>query len=195
MARPAFTGTAVERINIARLDDAESMTRGLRVTIRMKPHPLRTMWLFAGILLSGSLSWVVIGGTLGQEGAAGSMLGALSVLSVAALPILGVAFLAWRVFWTALGRETILVRRHGLSVRQSLGPLAFTRKYAAAQGRPCAGARRTGREPFWELLCIESGRGSVVFCHEDHMVRIARDLDKAEGVYLITAVRILMQTC
>ena len=183
----------MERINIVRMDDAESMTRGLRVTIRGRARPLRLAGLIAGILASAAVAGVLIQGSLGDDGA-DSMLGALSAFSVAALPVLAGGAMGWRVFWSIAGRETLLVRRHGLSVRHSLGPLAFTRTYSTSPGRPCAGARGAARTPFWELLCIESGRGCVVFCHEDRMVRIARDLDKAEGVYLITAIRILMQT-
>ena len=177
---------------MSRTDDAESMTRGLRITIRMRPRPLRATGLGTGILLSGGLAWMLLDASLGVDGVTGSLLGAVSAFSVAALPVLAMGVMAWRLLWSAAGRETILVRRHGVSVRQSIGPLSFARSYSAAPGRRCAGA---DRKPFWERLCIESGRGSVVFCHEDHMVRIARDLDKAEGVYLITAVRILMQTC
>ncbi len=179
---------------MTRTDDAESMTRGLRITIRMRARPLRATGLGTGILLSGALAWVLLDGSLGEDGVTGSLLGAVSAFSVAALPVLAMAVMAWRLLWSAAGRETILVRRHGVSVRQSLGPLSFARSYSAAPGRKCGGGRPPDRKPFWERLCIESGRGSVVFCHEDHMVRIARDLDKAEGVYLVTAVRILMQT-
>jgi len=178
---------------MSRTDDAESMTRGLRITIRMRARPLRAAGLGAGILLSGGLAWALLDGSLGGDGATASLLGAVSAFSVAALPVLAMAVMAWQLVWGAAGRETILVRRHGVSVRQSLGPLSFGRSYWAAPGRKCLGSRASDRKPFWERLCIESGRGSVVFCHEGHMVRIARDLDKAEGVYLVTAVRILMQ--
>jgi hypothetical protein len=183
----------VERINLCRTDDAESMTRGLRITIRMRVRPLRTAGQAAGILLSGGLAWGLLEGSLGEDGSTGSLLGAVSAFSVAALPLLVVAFLGWRLLWGTAGRETILLRRHGVFVRQAIGPFAFARSYSARSGRGCGASRRSGRTPFWELLCIESGRGSVVFCHEDRMVRIARDLDKAEGVYLVTAIRVLMQ--
>jgi len=178
---------------MTRADDAETMTRGLRITIRMRSRPLLAAGLGTGILLCGGLSWVLLDGSLGEDGVTDSLLGAMSAFSVAALPVLAMAVMAWRLLWSAAGRETILVRRQGVSVRQSIGPLSIARSYSAGPGRKCAGTRSAERKPFWEQLCIESGRGSVVFCHHGQMVRIARDLDKAEGVYLVTAIRILMQ--
>jgi hypothetical protein len=176
-----------------RTDDAESMTRGLRITIRMRARPLRASALGTGILGSGGLAWVLLDGSLGADGATASLLSAVSAFSVAALPILAMAVMVWRLLWSTAGREIILVRRYGVSVRQSIGPLSYARTYSTRPGRNCSGSPSPDRKPFWDRLCIESGRGSVVFCHEDRMVRIARDLDKAEGVYLVTAVRILMQ--
>jgi hypothetical protein len=43
------------------------------------------------------------------------------------------------------------------------------------------------------LLCLETERECVVLRHQQRHVRLARNLDKAEGVYLLTAIRIWMQ--
>ena len=45
----------------------------------------------------------------------------------------------------------------------------------------------------WKLMCLESERESILLRHRERYVRLARDLDKAEGAYLLTAIRLWMQ--
>jgi hypothetical protein len=187
----------MHRISLKRVDDVETMSRALRVTIRTRLSALHAAGLSVGVLGAAGLAWGLVDGPAGSEGAFESLLGALSAFSVAALPLAAAAFLAVKLVWGVAGRETLVLDRHGLWVRQSVGPLGLSKTYPSAGARLCDGMgdpRADDTRPFWEFLCIESGRGSVVFCHENRTIRIARDLDKAEGVYLVTAIRILMQS-
>src|SRR5436190_6276735 len=96
----------MERIRLSRMDDAERMIRGLRITIRMKPRGLHVTALLAGLLLSGLLTLLLLPETLAVQ-ADMSVVGILGILTFLVLP--GAAMLGTLV-WTMFGRETLLLR-------------------------------------------------------------------------------------
>jgi hypothetical protein len=107
---------------------------------------------------------------------------------------IGIA-LGARLAWSLFGRETFDISPLALSVRRSVGPVALRRTYRFADFEdsriiPLPG---TAGLPPWKMMCLETERESIVLRHRERCVRLARDLDKAEGAYLLTAIRLWMQ--
>jgi hypothetical protein len=184
----------MERIRIDREQDAEGMATPLRITIRMRPRPLATMGLLIGILFCAMPVGMLLRQRSGFEESSGSGIAQVAVL-IFLLP--GLAMLC-RLVWTLIGRETLFVHPRALAVRRSIGPIGLERTYFCGG---CPGRNDTTFRPSpyrkkaasWELLCLETERECVVLRHRERYVRLARGLDKAEGVYLLTAIRIWMQ--
>jgi hypothetical protein len=184
----------MERIRIDREEDADGMATPLRITIRMRPRPLATLGLLIGILFCALLIAALLRQRSGFEESSESGIALVAVL-IFLLP--GLAMLG-RLVWTLIGRETLLVHPRALAVRRSIGPIGVERTYLCGG---CPGRRDTTIRPdcqrskraSWELLCLETDRECVVLRHRERYVRLARGLDKAEGVYLLTAIRIWMQ--
>jgi hypothetical protein len=180
----------MERIRIDREDDADGMATPLRITIRMRPRPVGTLALLIGILFCALAVWAL----LRFEEASEPGIVRVGVL-MALFPGLG---MFGRLVWTLMGRETLLVHPRALAVRRSIGPIGVERTYPCGS---CPGRKDTWilssryrpKGASWELLCIETERECVVLRHQERHVRLARNLDKAEGVYLLTAIRIWMQ--
>lgn len=169
------------------------MATPLRITIRMRARPVATLGLLLGILFCSLVAWLLLRRDSGFDEASES--GTLLAVLIALLP--GLAMLG-RLIWTLLGRETLLVHPRALAVRRSIGPIGVERTYlcGACPGRNDTTVRpgRHGKKAAsWELLCLETERECVVLRHRERHVRLARSLDKAEGVYLLTAIRIWMQ--
>lgn len=183
----------MDRIQLTCSEDAETICRRIEVVIRARSRPLRTAALVLGAAGSLLVSGLVLWGTWGGEPPSAAALA--SVLLTLAIPLTGSGILLWTLLRDALGRETLFIDQGGIAIRQSVGPLQLTHRYSAStrSEQECGPLHPRADKPFWERLCIESGRGCVVFCHQGRLVRLARDLDKAEGVYLITAIRVLMQ--
>jgi hypothetical protein len=115
---------------------------------------------------------------------------------VGLLVFAGVGFtLIARLAWILIGRETFEISPLALSVRRSIGPVAMRRTYRFADLDDARIIPRPGTAglPPWKLMCLETERESIVLRHRERYVRLARDLDKAEGAYLLTAIRLWMQ--
>jgi hypothetical protein len=184
----------MERIRIDREDESDGLANPLRITIRMKPRPLGTIGLLSGILFCALVVWTILRQESGVEESSESGIVSITLL-VFLLP--GLVML-WRLAWTLVGRETLLVHPRALAVRRSIGPIGVERTYPCGlcPARKGSTVRPGGRRPklaSWELLCLETERECVVLRHRERHVRLARNLDKAEGVYLLTAIRIWMQ--
>ncbi|HLY10290.1 MAG TPA: hypothetical protein VKW04_13365 [Planctomycetota bacterium] len=183
----------MELITCSRADDPERMTRELRIRIRTRRRPVVIGLLVAGILVLGVFSWAL--GGIGWKGGGPVEMVCGALLFTGGLGLL----LAGRLVWILFGCETVVLRDHGLQVRRSVGPWGIEEEYGRGDRRSAEVStatlrcrRRRGR-PLWELLCLQSERRGLLVCTEDRQIPIARTLDRAEGAYLITAVRMLMQ--
>jgi hypothetical protein len=177
----------MERITVSRGSPSDSLPAPLCITIRVKPRTARVLVLAAGIGICtlGAVridllfippdpsTWQSVG------------LGALAGLG---------ALLAGRLAWILGGRETFQISPLALSVRRSVGPFALRRTYRFADlGDACIIPRSgTLGLPPWQLMCLETEQEAIVLRHRERYVRLARDLDKAEGAYLLSAIRIWM---
>jgi hypothetical protein len=184
----------MDRITIDRENEADGNATPLRITIRMKPRPLGTVGLLSGILFCALVVWSLLRSWSGVEEADES---GIEPVATMIFLVPGVAML-WRLIWTLIGRETLLVHPRELAVRRSIGPIGVERTYSCVScpGRKGSAVRTGPHRPkaaSWELLCLETERECVVLRHRERHVRLARNLDKAEGVYLLTAIRIWMQ--
>ena len=172
----------MERITLTRTATSEAAPASLRITIRVKSRPWRV-----GLLAGALLLWVY-GATalLGRPGA--------EDLRLPAFVVVGLALLA-RLAWVLIGRETFEISPLALSVRRSIGPVAMRRTYRFADLEDARIIPRPGTAglPPWKMMCLETERESIVLRHRERYVRLARDLDKAEGAYLLTAIRLWMQ--
>jgi hypothetical protein len=183
----------MERITLSRAATSETDPAGLRITIRVRTRPLRAALLSAAIALwlAGATAMIatVASGALPRPGR--SALENLSLLVFAGIGIGLAGHLAWMLF----GRETYMISPLALRVRRSIGPLAVGRTYRFAdmQDARIIPRRGTAGLPPWKLMCLETERESIVLRHRERYVRLARDLDKAEGAYLLTAIRLWMQ--
>ncbi len=174
----------MERITLTRAATSEAAPASLRIMIRVKPRPLRVALLSLGIVLWGCGAASVFFFPLA------ALLDA-TVLAYAAIGILLAGHLSWILF----GRETYEISPRALCVRRSIGPFAVRRTYRFADmqdARLIPGRVGDGVPP-WKLMCLETERESIVLRHRERYVRLARDLDKAEGAYLLTAIRLWMQ--
>lgn len=184
----------MERIRLCRVDDVERMVRGLRITIRMKARGPQTTGLCAGLVLAGMLTIVLLPETLPLE----NDLSLLAVLGIGIFVVLPAMAMVAQLIWSLYGRETLFLRGPLLCISRSIGPLSVRQTYSCLdrQERPDApeqAAPPRQKPSFWELLCLERDRGCMGFCQGDRIIQVGRNLDKAETVYLITAIRILMQ--
>lgn len=183
----------MERITLTRAAISESTPASLRIIIRVKTRPLRVALLVGALLL-----WALVAAKVGlpQLDATPPQRASRSLMEdigLGAFSSLGLVLLA-RLAWVLAGRETYVISPIALCVRRSIGPVAFRRTYRFADVQdsrvvPCGG----GPVPPWKLMCLETERETIVLRHRERYVRLARDLDKAEGAYLLTAIRLWMQ--
>jgi hypothetical protein len=184
----------MERITLTRTATSEAAPSSLRITIRVKPRPVRVALLSLGIVLWGFGAASVFFFPAADAAASRSPLDALleaGVLAFVAVGVLLMGHLAWILF----GRETYEISPRALCVRRSIGPFAMRRTYRFADmqdARIIPGKSAAGVPP-WKLMCLETERETIVLRHRERYVRLARDLDKAEGAYLLTAIRLWMQ--
>ena len=181
------------RITLTRTTTTEAAPASLRITIRVKHRPLRVALLSLGIALwgCGAASVLFFPGADAAGRPPLAFLLDASVLAYGAIGLLLMAHLAWLLF----GREAYEISPRALRVRRSIGPFGVRRTYRFADmqdarlipGRDAAGV------PPWKLMCLETERETIVLRHRERYVRLARDLDKAEGAYLLTAIRLWMQ--
>ena len=185
----------MERITLTRGAVTEAAPSSLRITIRVKTRPVRVALLAAGLLLWGyglaALVLPILQGTPVPATGERSGAGEATLLAFAGL---GLA-LAARLAWILIGRETFEISPLALSVRRSIGPVAMRRTYRFADLEDARIIPRPGTAglPPWKMMCLETERESIVLRHRERYVRLARDLDKAEGAYLLTAIRLWMQ--
>lgn len=186
----------MERITLTRAATSEAAPACLRITIRVKTRPVRVVLLSAAIALwiGGAVSIAVPHLDGAPAPAPHAALSALEDVSLLAFTGIGVALIG-HLAWIVFGRETYMISPLALSVRRSIGPLAVRRTYRFAdmQDARIIPRRGTAGLPPWKLMCLETERESIVLRHRDRYVRLARDLDKAEGAYLLTAIRLWMQ--
>jgi hypothetical protein len=182
----------MERITLSRAAPSEAVPSSLRITIRVKTRPLRVALLASAIALwIGVAASLALGASPPRPRAALSALEDVSLLAFSAIG----AGLACHLAWLLFGRETYTISPLALSVRRSIGPFAVRRTYRFAdmQDARIIPRRGTAGLPPWKLMCLETERESIVLRHRERYVRLARDLDKAEGAYLLTAIRLWMQ--
>jgi hypothetical protein len=187
----------MDRITLTRSPTTEAAPASLHITIRVKTRPLRLALLVAAILLWGYAAAALLLPSLtapGESGAKPLSLSALADLRLLAVTGIGLV-LAARLAWILFGRETFEISPLALSVRRSIGPVALRRTYRFADLEdariiPLPG---TAGLPPWKMMCLETEREAIVLRHRERYVRLARDLDKAEGAYLLTAIRLWMQ--
>jgi hypothetical protein len=179
----------MERITLTRTATSEAAPASLRIMIRVKPRPLRVALLSLGIVLWGCGAVSVF--FFPSADAAAPLLLDASVPAYAAIGLLLMGHLAWILF----GRETYEISPRALCVRRSIGPVGWRRtfRFADMQDARILPGRDAGGVPPWKLMCLETERESIVLRHRERYVRLARDLDKAEGAYLLTAIRLWMQ--
>jgi len=187
----------MERITLTRTATSEAAPTCLRIIIRVKTRPVRVAILLAVLLLWGyGAAGLLFPTLLPSERDVSQRLERSSVegLGLLAFAAVGVALIA-RLAWILGGRETFLISPLALSVRRSIGPVAMRRTYRFADLEDARIIPRPGTAglPPWKLMCLETERESIVLRHRERYVRLARDLDKAEGAYLLTAIRLWMQ--
>jgi hypothetical protein len=179
----------MERITLTRGATTEATPSSLRITIRVKTRPLRTILLASVLLLWGvGAAFLAFSQMPSEEGAGAEEFG-LVVFGIVGLALAG------RLAWILIGRETFEISPLALSVRRSIGPVAMRRTYRFADLEDARIIPRPGTAglPPWKMMCLETERESIVLRHRERYVRLARDLDKAEGAYLLTAIRLWMQ--
>jgi len=181
----------MERITLTRGATTEATPSSLRITIRVKTRPLRLVLLASSLLLWVlGAAWLVVSHWRPLDnGGAGAQNFGLVVFGVVGLGLAG------RLAWILIGRETFEISPLALSVRRSIGPVAMRRTYRFADLEDARIIPRPGTAglPPWKMMCLETERESIVLRHRERYVRLARDLDKAEGAYLLTAIRLWMQ--
>lgn len=178
----------MERITLTRTATSEAAPSSLRITIRVKTRPVRVALLSLGIVLWGCGA---VGVILPQAGAPFSPLESVGLVIFSGIGIVLAGHLAWILF----GRETYEISPLSLCVKRSIGPISVRRTYRFADMQDARIIPRRGTEglPPWKMMCLETQRESIVLRHRERCVRLARDLDKAEGAYLLTAIRLWMQ--
>jgi len=183
----------MERITLTRTATSEAAPASLRITIRVKPRPLRVALLSLGVVLWG-FGAVRVFFFPDVDAAARSPLALLLDASVLAYAAIGVLLMG-HLLWILFGRETYEISPRALCVRRSVGPVGVRRtfRFADMQDARILPGRDAGGVPPWKLMCLETERESIVLRHRERYVRLARDLDKAEGAYLLTAIRLWMQ--
>jgi hypothetical protein len=187
----------MERITLTRAATSQALPASLRITIRVKTRPIRVALLAAAIALwiCGAVTLALPffkGGAL--EPPSRTAFSALEDVSLLAFSGIGVA-LVGHLAWILFGRETYMISPLALCVRRSIGPFGVRRTYRFADllDARIIPRRGTAGLPPWKLMCLETERESIVLRHRERYVRLARDLDKAEGAYLLTAIRLWMQ--
>ena len=183
----------MERITLTRTPTSEATSASLRITIRVKTRPVRVAILAVALLLWGYGAARVALPYIRSVGEASEQRAPLEHLGLLVFAAIGL-ILAGRLAWIVMGRETFEITPFAVFVRRSIGRLAMRRAYRFAEVEDLP---RTGTEglPPWKLMCLETERESIVLRHRERYVRLARDLDKAEGAYLLTAIRLWMQDC
>ena len=187
---------SMERITLTRTAISEAAPASLRITIRVKTRPIRVAML-AGVIALWALGAVqgvraFIGGPPPE--ASRIALSTLEAIGLLAFFAIGLG-LAGRLAWILVGRETYVISPVAVCVRRSIGPVAWKRTYRFADVQDARVVHRPLHEglPPWKRMCLETERESIVLRHRERYVRLARDLDKAEGAYLLTAIRLWMQ--
>ena len=187
----------MERITLTRTATTEAAPASLRIIIRVKTRPVRVAILVAALLLWGyGASGLVLPLVRSSAGDLADRLEQSSVRDLSLLAFAGVGLgLILRLAWILFGRETFEINPLALSVRRSIGPVSMRRTYRFADLEDARIIPRPGTAglPPWKQMCLETERESIVLRHRERYVRLARDLDKAEGAYLLTAIRLWMQ--
>jgi hypothetical protein len=184
------------RITLTRTAVSEAAPASLRITIRVKTRTIRVA-LLAGAIAFWTLGAIQGGRALFDQPPAKSSplaLSSLEAIGLLAFCAIGLG-LAARLAWILVGRETYVISPVAVCVRRSIGPVAWKHTYRFADVQDARVVHRpapTGLPP-WKLMCLETERESIVLRHRERYVRLARDLDKAEGAYLLTAIRLWMQ--
>jgi len=186
----------MERITLSRAAISEAAPASLRITIRVKTRPLRVAFL-AGAIVFWTLGAVQGGRAWLDEASPGTSRIALSTLEgLGLLAFSAVGFgLVARLAWLLVGRETYVISPVAVCVRRVIGPVSWKHTYRFADVQDARVVHRPAPMglPPWKLMCLETERESIVLRHRERYVRLARDLDKAEGAYLLTAIRLWMQ--
>lgn len=186
----------MERITLTRTAISEAAPASLRITIRVKTRPIRIA-LLAGAIAFWGLGAVQGGRPWIDEPAAGAERLAFSTLEgIGLIAFSAIGFgLIVRLAWLLAGRETYVISPVAVSVRRAIGPVAWKHTYRFADVQDARVVHRPAPAglPPWKLMCLETERESIVLRHRERYVRLARDLDKAEGAYLLTAIRLWMQ--
>jgi hypothetical protein len=179
----------MERITVSREAESDTVPTTLHVTIRNRVRRLRLFLLIAALVVCAGSAVALL---LGRHGLFSGELAAERIAGVA-LVVLGL-LLAAKLSWILFGRETYFINLMVMTVRRSIGPIGIRRTYRFADFRDERIVSRPGMLglPPWKLLCLETQEESVVLRHGDHCIRLARDLDKAEGAYLLSAIHIWM---
>jgi hypothetical protein len=181
----------MERITLTRGATTEATPSSLRITIRVKTRPLRLVLLASALLLwgFGAAGLILSHARPSEDERSGAEKFGLFVFGAVGLALAG------RLAWILIGRETFEISPLALSVRRSIGPVAMRRTYRFADLEDARIIPRPGTAglPPWKMMCLETERESIVLRHRERYVRLARDLDKAEGAYLLTAIRLWMQ--
>jgi hypothetical protein len=180
----------MERITLTRGATTEATPSSLRITIRVKTRPLRLIFLASALLLWGlGAACLLLSSLRPSDDGSGAEDFGLVVFGIIGLALAG------RLAWILIGRETFEISPLALSVRRSIGPVAMRRTYRFADLEDARIIPRPGTAglPPWKMMCLETERESIVLRHRERYVRLARDLDKAEGAYLLTAIRLWMQ--
>lgn len=186
----------MERITLTRTATSEASPASLRITIRVKTRPIRVALLAVALAawVWGAVTLALPHGEGLSAASPRTSLSGLEDVSLLAFAGIGIA-LAGHLGWILFGRETYMISPLALRVRRSIGPFALRRTYRFAdmQDARIIPRRGTAGLPPWKLMCLETERESIVLRHRERYVRLARDLDKAEGAYLLTAIRLWMQ--
>jgi len=186
----------MERITLSRTAISAAAPASLRIMIRVKTRPARVA------LLAGAIAFWALGAVQGgraylegySPGAPRILLSTLEAIGLLAFAAIGFGLVV-RLAWMLAGRETYVISPVAVSVRRSIGPVAWRRTYRFTDVQDARLVRRPANPglPPWKQMCLETERESVVLRHRERYVRLARDLDKAEGAYLLTAIRLWMQ--
>lgn len=179
----------MQRITVTRETSQAETPAPLQITIRARIRASR----IAALIGSGLLVIVPLA-VLADRLASTRAPSAWEMFVLLGLAICEVLILS-RIAWTFLGRETFVIDCFSFAVRRSIGPLVLRRTYRFADldGNHVIPRPGTLGLPPWKFMCLETGRPAVVLRYGGREIRLGRDLDKAEGAYLLTTIGTWMQ--
>jgi hypothetical protein len=179
----------MQRITVTRGTSEGETPAPLHITIRARVRLASTIALLAVTFLT-AFGLIALGQRMWSERSSS----AWEPLSLAGLVALE-GLLFSRIAWVTLGRETLIIDFLSFSIRRSIGPLVIRRTYRFADldGEHVIPRPGTLGLPPWKFMCLETGRPAVVLRYAGREIRLGRDLDKAEGAYLLTTIGTWMQ--